>query len=97
MRAHEGGYYIRLNAKDIPGALGAIATRMGAADISLESVIQRPDLSVSDDAVVDGIKTRTMVLITHSTMEATVREALAQVALDGFIVGKPQMIRIETF
>ena len=41
MRAHEGGYYIRLNAKDVPGAFAAIATRMGAAGISLESVIQR--------------------------------------------------------
>ena len=95
MRAHEGGYYIRLNAKDIPGALAAIASRMGAAGISLESVIQRPDLRVSDDTAETG-KTRTVVLITHSTMEATVREALAQIAGDGFIVGEPQLIRIET-
>jgi homoserine dehydrogenase len=29
-------------------------------------------------------------------MEATVRETLAQIASDGFIVGKPQLIRIET-
>ncbi|UXN73092.1 hypothetical protein N8D56_19065 [Devosia sp. A8/3-2] len=29
MRAHQGGYYIRLNAKDVHGALAAIATRMG--------------------------------------------------------------------
>src|SRR5690606_24227558 len=28
MRAHEGGYYIRFNAKDVPGALASIATRM---------------------------------------------------------------------
>ena len=95
MRAHNGGYYIRLNAKDVPGALAAIASRMGAAGISLESVIQRPDLRVSDDAAETG-KTRTVVLITHSTMEATVREALAQIAGDGFIVGEPQLIRIET-
>ncbi len=95
MRAHEGGYYIRLNAKDIPGALAAIASRMGAAGISLESVIQRPDLRVSDDTADSG-KTRTVVLITHSTLEATVREALAQIAGDGFIVGDPQLIRIET-
>ena len=95
MRAHEGGYYIRLNAKDIPGALAAIASRMGAAEISLESVIQRPDLRVTD-AQGDGVQTRTVVLLTHSTMEATVREALAQIAGDGFTVGEPQLIRIET-
>ena len=96
MRAHEGGYYIRLNAKDIPGALASIATRMGSAGISLESVIQRPDLRVTDGAGLDDGKTRTVVLLTHSTMEATVRQALAEIAADGFIVGEPQLIRIET-
>ena len=94
MRAHEGGYYIRLNAKDVPGALAAIASRMGERDISLESVIQRPDLRVSDPAA-EGIATRTVVLLTHKTMEATVRAAIAQIASDGFIVGEPQLIRIE--
>jgi homoserine dehydrogenase len=69
---------------------------MAEVDISLESVIQRSDLSVGD-AEEAGVKTRTVVLITHSTMEATVREALAHIADDGFIVGKPQLIRIETF
>jgi homoserine dehydrogenase len=96
MRAHEGGYYVRLNAKDVPGAFANIATRMAEVDISLESVIQRSDLRVNDPAGED-VKTRTVVLITHSTMEATVREALARIADDGFIVGKPQLIRIETF
>ena len=96
MRAHEGGYFIRLNARDVPGALAAIASRMGAAGISLESVIQRPDLRV--DAASDaGEASRTVVLITHSTTEAIVREALAQIASDGFTVGEPQLIRIETF
>jgi homoserine dehydrogenase len=96
MRAHEGGYFIRLNAKDIPGALAAIASRMGAAGISLESVIQRPDLRVNEPAA-GSEETRTVVLITHSTMEAVVRETLAQIASDGFTVGEPQLIRIESF
>ncbi|GGF24003.1 homoserine dehydrogenase [Youhaiella tibetensis] len=94
MRAHEGGYYIRLNAKDVPGALAAIASRMGERGISLESVIQRPDLRVSDPAA-DGIAMRTVVLLTHETMEATVRAAITQIAMDGFIVGEPRLIRIE--
>ena len=94
MRAHEGGYYIRLNAKDVPGALAAIASRMGERGISIESVIQRPDLRVSDPAA-EGIATRTVVLLTHETMEATVRGTIAQIASDGFIVGEPQLIRIE--
>ena len=94
MKAHEGGYYIRLNARDVPGAFAAIAARMGAAGISLESVIQRPDLRVTD-AANSNVSIRTIVLLTHSTMEQSVREALALIAADGFIVGEPQLIRIE--
>ncbi len=94
IREHEGGYYIRLNVRDVPGAFAAIASRMGAAGISLESVIQRPDLRVSEPGV-NGTDTRTVVLLTHSTMEQTVRDALAAIKGDGFIVGDPQMIRIE--
>jgi homoserine dehydrogenase len=94
MRAHEGGYYIRLNAKDVPGAFAAIASRMGEAGISLESVIQRPDLRVTDAA--SDVSIRTIVLLTHSTLEQSVREALALIAADGFIVGEPQLIRIES-
>lgn len=95
-RMHKGGFYIRLNAKDVPGALAAIATRMGESQISLESVIQRPDLSVAEIGVAQE-SSRTVVLITHETMETTVREALAHVADDGFILGSPQLIRIEDF
>lgn len=94
IREHEGGYYIRLNVRDVPGAFAAIATRMGAAGISLESVIQRPDLRVSEPGVT-GTDSRTVVLLTHSTMEQTVRDALSAIKGDGFIVGDPQMIRIE--
>ena len=96
MRAHEGGYYIRLNVRDVPGAFASIASRMGAAGISLESVIQRPDLRVTEPGLA-GTDTRTVVLLTHSTLEQQVREALAQIKGDGFTAGTPQMIRIEQF
>lgn len=96
MRIHEGGYYIRLNARDVPGALAAIATRMGEGNISLESVIQRPDLRATEPGI-EGENSRTVVLITHDTIESAVREALARIASDGFIVGQPQLIRIEEF
>ena len=95
MRPHEGGYYIRLSAKDVPGALAAIATRMGERGISIDSVIQRSDLSAKAVAP-DGSPTRTVVMITQQTLESAVRESLAQIAADGFIVGEPQLIRIET-
>jgi len=94
-RAHEGGYYVRLSARDVPGALAAIATRMGEQGISIDSVIQRSDLGAKAVAP-DGYATRTVVMITQQTLESSVREALAQIAADGFIVGEPQLIRIET-
>lgn len=96
MREHEGGYFIRLNARDIPGALAAIASRMGESDISLESVIQRPDLVVNDPET-KSEATRTVVLITQKTLEQSVRQTIDRIAADGFIVGKPQVIRIERF
>lgn len=96
IRTHEGGYYIRLSVRDVPGALASITTRLGECDISLESVIQRPDLVAETDAV-GGDKTRTVVLITAEVLEASVREALDRVADDGFTSGSPQVIRIETF
>jgi homoserine dehydrogenase len=69
---------------------------MGEAGISLESVIQRPDLKVTDPSASGGAPIRTIVLITHSTLEQSVRDALARIAADGFIVGQPQLIRIES-
>ena len=41
MRAHEGGYYLRLAVHDRPGAFAAIASRMAEQGISLESIVQR--------------------------------------------------------
>ncbi len=96
MRAHKGGYYIRLNVRDVPGALAAITARLGQSGISLESVIQRPDLKVETD-LPGAQDTRTLVLITQDTLESAVREALARVADDGYTLGAPQVIRIETF
>ncbi|MNT73100.1 homoserine dehydrogenase [compost metagenome] len=79
----------------MPGALAAIATRMGERGISIDSVIQRSDLGAKAIAP-DGSPTRTVVMITQQTLESAVRESLAQIAADGFIVGEPQLIRIET-
>ncbi|WIY54478.1 homoserine dehydrogenase [Devosia sp. YIM 151766] len=94
MRPHEGGFYLRLNARDVPGALAAITTRMGDKSISIDSVIQRSDLGAKTIAP-DGTSSRTVVMITQQTLESSVRDALAQIAADGFIIGEPQLIRIE--
>jgi len=41
MQRHEGGYYIRLLARDRPGSAATIAKRLAQQNISLESIVQR--------------------------------------------------------
>ena len=43
MQRHEGGYYIRLLARDRPGTAATIAKRLAEQNISLESIMQRHD------------------------------------------------------
>ncbi len=93
MQRHEGGYYVRLQVQDRIGALAAIATRMAARLISFESIMQRQDVGAGAAGLPSGFVS--VVLITHATTETSIREALDAVELDGFIAGKPQLIRIE--
>jgi homoserine dehydrogenase len=90
MQRHEGGYYIRLSVVERPGAMAAIATRMGERRISLEAIMQKraPKDAPSSPHV-------PVVLITHATTEASVREALALTVADGVVRPTPQVIRIE--
>ncbi len=89
MQRHEGGYYIRLAARNHIGAAAAIATRMAERGISLESIVQRRTAGEPDADVVP------VVLMTYATTEATVREALDAIVADGHIAERPQVIRIE--
>ncbi|HVV93980.1 MAG TPA: homoserine dehydrogenase [Hyphomicrobiales bacterium] len=88
MQRHAGGYYIRLHAFDRPGVFAGIAQRMAEGSISLESIVQRRQPAASADAV-------PVVLITHATTEAAVRQALDGIVADGLVAGQPQIIRIE--
>jgi homoserine dehydrogenase len=96
MRAHEGGYYIRLSVYDRTGAFAAIAGRMAEQGISLESIVQR-----RRPAELPGFRRQdigapaAVVMITHQTSEAAIRKALAAIERDGHVDAKPQMIRIE--
>ena len=98
MRAHEGGYYIRLGVSDRPGAFASIARRMAEQDISLESIMQskeRVSGRKTKEAATKGVKLQDVVLITYETTEEAVRKALEAIEKDGHIEASPQMIRIE--
>lgn len=97
IRAHEGGYYIRLSVYDRPGAFAAIATRMAEAGISLESIVQKRGAQSLPGSGRPSVpeKPTPVVMITHETTEAAIRQALAAIEADGHVDEKPQMIRIE--
>lgn len=96
LRAHEGGYYVRLNLSDRPGTFAAVATRMAEFGISLESIVQRRSGAEAMSRSNDGEGgAATVVIITHDTTEQAVSEALKAIEQDGHIVGQPNMIRIE--
>ena len=98
MRAHEGGYYVALQVSDRPGAFAAIAQRMAEQEISLKSIVQRGnEIDVETDAEQSAARqeTRAVVLITHDTLEKSIRDALAHIESDGDITEAPRMIRIE--
>ena len=93
MQRHEGGYYIRLLARDKPGTAATIATRLAEQKISLESIVQRHDQkSIGSGAKGSAVP---VILITYATSEDGVRKALAAVGRDRVISGIPQVIRIE--
>ena len=90
MQRHEGGYYVRLAVVDRPGAMGAIAARMGERLISLEAIMQK---RAPREAAAAGVVP--VVLMTYGTTESSIREALARTVEDGVVREKPQVIRIE--
>ncbi|HEX7791690.1 MAG TPA: homoserine dehydrogenase [Afipia sp.] len=96
MKRHEGGYYIRLMARDLAGTAATIATRLAEQKISIESIVQR-----HPDGAVDLLDARRkpspvpVILITYATTEDAVRRALQAVQQDRVITGRPQVIRIE--
>jgi homoserine dehydrogenase len=93
MQRHEGGYYIRLVARDKPGTAATIAKRLAEQEISLESIVQRHDPAHLDRDTKAG--SVPVILITYATSEDAVRKALAAVGRDRVISGRPQVIRIE--
>ena len=96
MQHHEGGYYIRLLARDRPGTAATIARRLAQQSISLELIVQRhgraPDGAAASGRSGEAVP---VIMITYATSEDAVRKALVAVRRDRVISGRPQVIRIE--
>ncbi|MDQ0421094.1 homoserine dehydrogenase [Peteryoungia aggregata LMG 23059] len=89
MQSHEGGYFIRLTVQDRTGVFASIATKMAENAISLESIVQHSKQPAAPD------RPQTIILVTHATMESAVRKAVGAIKGEGYLIGEPQVIRIE--
>ena len=95
---HYGSYYVRLALVDKPGAMAAIAKRMGDRGISLESIVQHrpvvpPTPGVSPQP--SPSSPASVIIITHETTEEAMRKAIETIEKDGKVTERPQVIRIE--
>jgi homoserine dehydrogenase len=87
LKAHEGGYYVALELFDRPGSVAGIANRLAEQKISIESIVQRAPQSEQ--------ATAPFILITHDTLESSMRKALENIEADRHVANTPRMIRIE--
>jgi homoserine dehydrogenase len=94
---HQGAYYVRLSVYDRPGAMAAIAGRVGEREVSLESIVQRRPrgAQIGINARPEPGAPTSVILITHETTEEAIRGALEAIHGDGNVSETPQMIRIE--
>jgi homoserine dehydrogenase len=95
MERHEGGYYIRLMARDLAGTAATIATRLAEQKISIESIVQRHANGVDAGQTAGKADPVPVILITYATNEDAVHRALDAVQRDKVIIRRPQVIRIE--
>jgi homoserine dehydrogenase len=89
-KAHEGGFYVALQLLDKPGAVASIAKILADEKISIESIVQRGKPNTDAQRA-----TAQFTLITHDTLEPSIRKAMARIEKDGHVAGPPRVIRIE--
>jgi homoserine dehydrogenase len=80
-------YYIRLTVADRPGVLAQIASRLGEAQISIASVIQK-------ETHLDA-QTAELVIMTHEAREASMLGALDEVAKLAVVQEIGNFLRVE--
>lgn len=77
-------YYLRFQVLDRPGVFGTLAQMLGRHGISLSSVVQKE----THKSPVN------VIILTHRTEEARLQKALAAIARQPIVKGKPVRIRI---
>lgn len=86
--AHEGRFYLRLTVADRPGVLAELTAALAAADVSIESLIQR------GHSANGGVY---VVMVTHRSRQSAVDAALARMASSNSVTARPMMLHILDF
>ncbi len=94
---HCGAYYLRLAVRDEPGAMAGIAKCMGDEGVSLESVVQRREITglPGSGSPTSPGEPATVIMITHETTEDAIRRAVEKIESIEKVADRPQLIRIE--
>ncbi|MEO7328852.1 MAG: homoserine dehydrogenase [Minicystis sp.] len=80
-------YYLRFSVADQPGVMARLAGPLGDAGVSIEQIVQH--------GMPEGKSPVDVVMITHTAREGAIREALARIEADTFLVAPPRLLRIE--
>ncbi|WP_370387275.1 homoserine dehydrogenase [Snodgrassella alvi] len=80
-------YYLRVSACDEPGVLGEIANILAAENISIEALIQKGIINK---------ETAEIVILTHSTKERFIKQAMSQIQALPRVLSPVTMIRMES-
>ena len=67
-------YYLRLRVADEAGVLAQVTSRLAAAGISIDAVLQRE----ADEVGGEGATSTDLIILTHDTREGTMDDTLAQ-------------------
>jgi homoserine dehydrogenase len=80
-------YYLRIRVADEPGVLADITRMLADANISLDAVLQREPA--------EGEHQTDVVLITHQTVERSIKSALALIEALPSVLSKVRLVRLE--
>lgn len=84
----ETAYYLRLEVEDKAGVLAELAGIFSQENISIKRLHQKPLALKNSDLV-------NIILLTHTTSEAGMQQALAKIEALDFVKTKPIKIRVE--
>jgi homoserine dehydrogenase len=84
----ETAYYLRLSAVDRPGVLANVTSILGASNISIEAIIQKP--------AIEGSSQVPVIFLTQRVLEKNMNEAIRNIEALDTISGQVVRIRVET-